>query len=311
MTCPLAKLTKLSFLLSDSHAASRFDLVHVDTWGPYKVSTRGKYRYLLTLVDDFSRVTWVYLLQNKSEYLFSIISFYNYVKTQFGTGIKCIRSDNALEFTDKSCREFYVQHGICHETSCVYRPQQNARVKRKHRQILQVARALKFQAGLPLSYWGDCALTAVYIINRIPIIALNNRVPYEVLFEKPVDYEGMNIFGCLDFAVNSTHKNDKFQPRGIPCLFLHYPPTQKGFRLLNLLTKKTFVSRYVVFNEHVFQFNSNKVNPYMQPLPLIEQVAKPIVYYDDMFCILPGHVEQTDGSDEADNTLLSLKCYTR
>lgn len=152
VTCPTAKLTKLPFEKSESRAATKFELVHIDTWGPYKVCTREKYRYFLTLVDDFSRVTWVYLLQTKSEYLTTMISFYNYVKCHFNVGIKCVRSDNALDFADKSCREFYTKYGIQHQTSCAYRPQQNARVERKHRKILEVARALKFQAGLPISY---------------------------------------------------------------------------------------------------------------------------------------------------------------
>lgn len=125
----MAKFTKLAFQLSESHAATAFELLHIDTWGPYKVCSRGKYRYFLTLVDDFSRFTWVYLLQNKSDYLCTISAFLNYVKKHFNTSIKFIRSDNALEFADRECKKFYAEHGIIHQTSCVFRPQQNARVE--------------------------------------------------------------------------------------------------------------------------------------------------------------------------------------
>lgn len=57
ITRPLAKMIKLSFPISNSHASNAFELIHTDIWGPYKVSTRGKFRYFLKIVDDFSRMT--------------------------------------------------------------------------------------------------------------------------------------------------------------------------------------------------------------------------------------------------------------
>lgn len=285
VTCPMAKFTRLPFPQSNSQAKERFELVHIDTWGPYKVLSRKKYRYFLTIVDDFSRVTWAYLLEHKSDYLCTITAFLNYVRNHFTTSIKIIRSDNALEFNDKSCKEFYNNNGILHQTSCVYKPQQNARVERKHRQILEVARALKFQSGLPIAYWGECVLTAVYIINRIPTIALQNKIPYEVLLESPVDYEEIKVFGCLAFSANTATKGDKFQPRGIPCVFLGYPPLKKGFRLLSLITNEMFVSRDVKFNEKVFPFNDKFKDTYMEPVPepVLLDNSKPI-QDDDIFC---------------------------
>lgn len=64
----MAKMTKLAFPTRNSHALNTFDLIHTDIWGPYEVPTRGKFRFFLTLVDDHSRMTWVYLLERKSDY---------------------------------------------------------------------------------------------------------------------------------------------------------------------------------------------------------------------------------------------------
>lgn len=155
LTYPMSKFTKLPFSLSDSHASSPFDLIHIDIWGPYRVASKGKYRYFLTIVDDHSRHTWVYLLQYKSESLATLETFLNYANTHFQKQIKFIRSDNALEFDDAPCNKFFSTHGIVHQTSCVKRPEQNARVERKHRHILEIARSLRFQAGLPLLYWAN------------------------------------------------------------------------------------------------------------------------------------------------------------
>lgn len=139
LTCPMAKFTRLPFSLSESHAAAPFDLVHTDIWGPYRVCTRQKFKYFLTIVDDYSRMTWLYLIQHKSDYLKTMELFHCYVQKQFGSAIKVIRSDNAREFDDMDCKKFFQLQGIVHQTSCAYRPQQNARVERKHRHILEVA----------------------------------------------------------------------------------------------------------------------------------------------------------------------------
>lgn len=63
--CPLAKQTRIPFCLSLSRCNSAFDLIHLDVWGPYKVMTHNGYRFFLTIVDDHSRLTWVYLLKQK------------------------------------------------------------------------------------------------------------------------------------------------------------------------------------------------------------------------------------------------------
>ena len=72
VTCPLAKFSKLSYDKSFSYADGIFDLVHVDTWGPYRTPTREKYKYFLTVVDDHFRMVWVYLMQHKSEFFSKI-----------------------------------------------------------------------------------------------------------------------------------------------------------------------------------------------------------------------------------------------
>ncbi|CAN1758882.1 Retrovirus-related Pol polyprotein from transposon RE1 [Linum perenne] len=179
--CPSAKQTRIQFPNSSSHANQCFDLVHMDIWGSYSVASVGGHRYFLTIVDDHSRYTWVHLIKSKSEVRGLIKDFVAMVKNQYNRVVKVFRTDNGLEF---SIPEFYASHGIEHQTTCVYTSQQNGRVERKHRHILNVARALLFQASLPVLFWGYAVVHAVHLINRLPTPVLSGKAPFEVFFPK-------------------------------------------------------------------------------------------------------------------------------
>ncbi|XP_052481094.1 retrovirus-related Pol polyprotein from transposon TNT 1-94 isoform X3 [Gossypium raimondii] len=127
--CLLAKQTRLPFPVHLSRVDVAFSLVHIDLWGPYRVSTHSGHRFFLTIVDDYTRMTWVYLLQNKSDALICLKQFFVLVKNQFSTTIKNVCSDNGYEFFTNKCNEFFNMSGILHQSSCIYTPQQNGVAK--------------------------------------------------------------------------------------------------------------------------------------------------------------------------------------
>ncbi|CAN1825789.1 Retrovirus-related Pol polyprotein from transposon TNT 1-94, partial [Linum perenne] len=249
--CHFAKQRKLPFFLSKSVSNGIFDLIHIDTWGPNSLPSYDGYSYFLTIVDDFSRVTWVMLMKHKSDAKEHIKSFCAYAVKQFGKPVKRVRSDNAKEFL---LTDFFHAEGIVHETSCVETPQQNSRVERKHQHILSVARALKFQAGLPLHFWSDCIRHAVFLINRLPSPVLHNQTPYHLLHGKPPDLSFLRVFGSLVYASTLASHRSKFTSRARECIFLGYSFGTKGFKLYDLASHDTFLSRDVVFYEHIFPF---------------------------------------------------------
>nr|KYP51592.1 Copia protein [Cajanus cajan] len=157
-------------------------------------------KYFLTVVDEFSRFTWIFFMHHKSETQHLLTNFFSFVKTQFNTNIANIRVDNGREFF--SMRDFFTQQGTTYQHSCTYTPQQNGVVERKHRRILASARALRFQAHLPLQFWAECVSTAVHIINRLPTRLLSRQTPFERLYSKIPFYSHIRVFGCLVYATN-------------------------------------------------------------------------------------------------------------
>ena len=64
--CPLAKQRRIPFISHNHLSPFPFDLVHYDIWGPFYVSAHCHYRFFVTLVDDCTRYTWIYLIKHKS-----------------------------------------------------------------------------------------------------------------------------------------------------------------------------------------------------------------------------------------------------
>lgn len=150
--CHRAKHCRSPFPLSNNKTKEAFDLIHCDLSKSILLPLMMVLIFFLTIMDDYSRGTWVYLMTHKDQTNEILINFCNMTKAQFDRSIKLMRSDNGTEFTNSSLEKFLHEKGIIHESSCVATPQQNGRVERKHRHILNVARALKIHANLLLCF---------------------------------------------------------------------------------------------------------------------------------------------------------------
>ncbi|XP_019164275.1 PREDICTED: uncharacterized protein LOC109160431 [Ipomoea nil] len=192
--------------------------------------------------------------------------------------VKVVRSNNGTEFMMSA---FYNDKGITHQKSCAYTPQKNGVAERKHQHILNVARSLSFQSGLPVQFWGHCVIHASYLINRLPIKILNGRSPLKVLTGNDVDYNQLIAFGCLCFGATVSKGRNKMQSRARKCIFLGYPANVKGYVIYDINNKSVFVSRDVKFYEENYPFKQqcsveNVVgahNPSLPNIPISDRTS--------------------------------------
>jgi hypothetical protein len=248
-SCQLGKSKKLPFSASNRITTSVLELIHTDLWTSHIPSISGC-KYYIIFVDDFTRYTWFYPLHFKSDTYNCFVKFKFLVETQFSCKIRQLQSDGEGEYTSHLFQFFLTSNGIQHRKSCPHTSQQNGLAERKLRHILETRLTLLAHSGLSNRYWVDAFMTFVFIINRLPTPILNNTSPYEKLFLKPSDYTLLRIFGCKCFPLLQPYTAHKLEFRSKVCIFLGY--SHAGYRCLDPVTDRVYLSRHVVFDEQSF-----------------------------------------------------------
>ncbi|GJW72232.1 ribonuclease H-like domain-containing protein, partial [Tanacetum coccineum] len=174
--------------------------------------SKDGFRYFLTIVDDYTRAVWIYLIKTNDEVYDHFVSYINLILNQFKCSIKTVRSDNGTAFLNNKMHNLFNSLGRVHQTSCAYTSQQNEIAERKHKHLLNVARSLLFQSGIPLYMWTECILTAAYLINRLPSSVLNGKSLFELVHGFKAKLSHLRSFGCLCFS-SILNNSDKFTAR--------------------------------------------------------------------------------------------------
>ena len=195
--CALGKQTRNPFSKNTKEPATEiFDLVHSDVCGPIQITSDGGANYVLTFIDDKSRMTVVYLLRHKSEVLSKFKEYIQLTENFTGNKLKCLKSDNGGEYTSRGFEQFCKQRGITHELTVPQTPKQNGIAERMNRKLFETARSMLCHAKMPLRVWADAVNTAAYLRNRSPTTALNGHTRYEIWFGKKPNVSHLRVFGC-------------------------------------------------------------------------------------------------------------------
>nr|GEZ58534.1 integrase, catalytic region, zinc finger, CCHC-type, peptidase aspartic, catalytic [Tanacetum cinerariifolium] len=221
----------------------------MDLCGPMRVESVNGKKYILIIVDDYSRFTWVKFLRSNDETPTFIIKFLKMIQVRLNVPVQRIRTNNGTEFVNQTLRDYYEEVGISHETSVAHSPQQNGVVERRNRTLIEAARTMLIYAQASLFLWAEAVATACFTQNRSIIRLRHGKTPYELLHSKLPDLSFFHVFGALCYSTNDSENLGKLQPKADIGIFIGYAPTKKAFRIYNRCTRRIVETVHVDFDE--------------------------------------------------------------
>nr|GEU53353.1 hypothetical protein [Tanacetum cinerariifolium] len=248
--CAMGKSTKKTFKpKSEDTNQEKLYLLHMDLCGPMRVESVNGKKYIIVIVNDYSRFTWVKFLRSKDETLDFIIKFLMMIQVRLKVPVRRIRTDNGTEFVNQTLRDYYEEVGISHETSVARSPQQNRVVERRNRTLIEAAHIMLIYAQAPLFLWAEAVATACFTQNRSIIRIRHGKTPYELLHSKLPDLSFFHVFGALCYPTNNSENLGKLQPKADIRIFIGYASTKKAFQIYNRCTRRIVETIHVDFDE--------------------------------------------------------------
>ncbi|GJR62872.1 putative ribonuclease H-like domain-containing protein [Tanacetum coccineum] len=268
--CALGKSKKSSHQpKAEDTNQDKLYLLHMDLCGLMRVASSNGKRYILVIVDDYSRFTWVRFLKTKDEALAAIIKCIKNIQVRLKATVRNVRTDNGTEFVNQTLREWYENVGITHQTSVARTPQQNGVVERRNQTLVEAARTMLIFSKAPLFLWAEAINTACYTQNRSLIRHRYNKTPYELMQDKKPDLSFFHVFGSLCYPTNDHDDLGKFDAKADIGIFVGYAPAKKAFRIYNRRTRIITETIHVTFDELTAmaseQFSSGPGLQYMTP----------------------------------------------
>ncbi|KAJ9544671.1 hypothetical protein OSB04_024378 [Centaurea solstitialis] len=233
--CQMGKMKRSSHKSkTESSCQSPLEMIHMDLCGPMRIQSISGKKYILVMVDEYSRYTWLEFLRMKSEAPELII-----------------KSDNGTKFKNATLDAYLTSVGISHNFSGAYTPQQNGVVERRNRTLVEAARTMLAYSGLPLIFWAEAVSTACFTQNRTIINKRFRKTPYHIINRRVPNVKYFHVFGCRCYILKNWDNLGKFDKKADEGYFLGYSLTSKTFRVYNKRTKMVMETVYVTFDETV------------------------------------------------------------
>lgn len=194
-------------------------------------------------------MSWIVFLKNKNEILYKFKEFKLQTETETGLKIKCLRSDNGLEYTSTEFNNFCSQEGIRRQLTVPYSPQQNEVSERKNRTVVEMGRSMMMDKNLPLMFWAEAARTAVYLLNRLPSRALKETTAYEAWYGTKPTTSHLNFFCSICYCHIPEDRRKELEKKAEIGILLGYSSEAKRYRIYNVISTKVIIRRDVVVDE--------------------------------------------------------------
>ncbi|GJS64404.1 putative ribonuclease H-like domain-containing protein [Tanacetum coccineum] len=233
-----------------SYISQPLQLLHLDLFRPTSVKSLNYKTYCLVITDDFSRFSWVFFLRTKDETSGILKDFIRKIQNLLNQKVKTIRCDNGTEFKNRDFIEFCVSKGIKREYSNARTPQQNGVTERKNMTLIEAARTMLADSFLPNTFWAEVVSTACYVLNRVLLTKLQNKIPYKLITGKIPIISYIRPFGCHVTILNTIDHLGKFNGKSDEGFLVGYSLQSKAFRVYNLETKRVKENRYITFLEN-------------------------------------------------------------
>nr|GEU87183.1 retrovirus-related Pol polyprotein from transposon TNT 1-94 [Tanacetum cinerariifolium] len=197
--------------------------------------TIKKVYYVEVVVDDYSRYIWVFFLHSKDEASDVIISFINKTQVNLQLQVKRVRTDNGMEFKNKTLAKFFDEVGITQQFSATRTPQQNGVVERRNRTLVEAVRTMLTFVNLPLFLWAEAIATACFTQNHSIIHKCFHKTPYELINKRKPIIKFFRVFRCRCIFSMTMRMLESSRKKGIlECLL----DIQKSLLLSEFTTNK-------------------------------------------------------------------------
>ncbi|CAI7908988.1 unnamed protein product [Closterium sp. NIES-54] len=233
--------------------------LHMDVWGPARVSGQSRERYFLLVVDDYTRYTTVFPLRSKGQVVDVLIPWIRTVRLQL--------RERGGEYSSSLFRDFCRGEGILQSFTLPDFPQQNGIAERRIGLVMEVARTSMIHAAAPHFLWPFVVRYAAHQLNLWPRVSLPKTSPTLCWTGKVGDALVFRVWGSCAF-VRDTFA-DKLSPRAIPCVFFDSVPDAFGLQIYHPTSRRVFPSQDVTFDETVSFYRLSPYRSAPPPPPLL------------------------------------------
>nr|GEV76122.1 hypothetical protein [Tanacetum cinerariifolium] len=220
-SCELGKAKRNSFHTKLTPSLKRWlQLIHMDLCGPMRVASINGKRYVLVIIDDYSRYTWTHFLRSKDKTPEVLINFLRLVQRGLQAQVRIVRTNKGTEFLNQNLHAYFAAEEIHHQQFVARTPEQNGIVEKRNRTL-----------------------------NHSLVIPRHGKTPYHIINDQKPSVKFFHIFGSLCYIVKDGENLDKVKEKGDACIFVGYSTQSKAYRVFNKRTRVIMESIHINFDE--------------------------------------------------------------